>query len=147
VRSSERLDPEYARRFHARCVETGLARRMRVVEAAPEAMRALYDGSDVLVSGARFEALGMALREAMARALPVLAWDVGGSAESVRDGQHGYLVKRGDTAGFSERLRRLIEQPALRHALGAAAREHALGFPTWREVQTRFADALAGTRS
>jgi glycosyltransferase involved in cell wall biosynthesis len=64
----------------------------------------------------------------------------------VRDGEHGYLVTPGDTAEFSERLRRVIEQPELRQALGAAAREHALGFPTWREVQTRFARALAGAR-
>lgn len=143
VAGSARLDPGYAARFAALCRDCGLADRTHVIEAPPDAMRALYDQSDLLLSGARFETLGMALREAMARALPVLGWDVGGCGESVRDGETGYLVRFGDEARFADRLRALIEQPPLRRALGAAGRVHAASFPTWEQAQARFADVLA----
>lgn len=144
VVGNERLDQTYARRFHGLIAELGLRDRVRVIEtASSEVMRALYDTSDVLVSGARFETLGMALREAMARALPVLAWDVGGCGESVRDGESGYLVAEGDEAAFAARLRALIAEPQLRTELGARAREQALEFPSWHTVQARFAAALA----
>lgn len=143
VAGSARLDPAYAARFQTLCRESGLAERTRVIEAAPEAMRALYDQSDLLLSGARFETLGMALREAMARALPVLGWDVGGCSESVRDGETGYLARFGDETRFGERLRALLEQPPLRRALGEAGRARAASFPTWEQARARFVEALA----
>jgi glycosyltransferase involved in cell wall biosynthesis len=146
VAGSAQLDPDYAARFRTQCSEGALAGRVRLIEAAPDAMLALYDASDLLLSGARFETLGMALREAMARALPVLGWDVGGCGESVRDDESGYLVPYGDEAAFSTKLRALIEQPRLRLALGAAARALAAEFPTWEQARARFAEAL-GSRT
>src|SRR4051812_39761371 len=49
-------------------------------------------GSDILLSCARNEPLGLALMEAMARETPVVATRVGGVPDIVRDGQTGLLV-------------------------------------------------------
>lgn len=144
IAGSERIDPEYARRFRAALGAAGLAARVQLLEvAAPRAMAALYDDSDLLLSGARFETLGMAVREAMARALPVLAWDVGGIGESVVDGETGYLVRAGDDGAFRARLRSLMDDAGLRAQLGARARSKALGFPSWQQAGLRFAEACA----
>ena len=45
--------------------------------------------------------------EAMAAGVPVISTDVGSVNEIVRDGENGFLVRRGDVAGISECMRRL----------------------------------------
>ena len=100
-------------------------------EAAPEALPAIYTASDLMVWPAVNEAYGMALLEAQASGLPVLAGRSGGVAAIVRDGETGVLTPPGDSAAFSEALRALINAPEARSAMGraamdAVAQEHTL---------------------
>jgi len=60
--------------------------------------------------------------EAMRASLPVIASDVGGSRESVQEGETGFLVPRGDAGRLRERLIQLLASPELRDAMGAAGR-------------------------
>jgi glycosyltransferase involved in cell wall biosynthesis len=60
--------------------------------------------------------------EAMRAGLPVVASDAGGVSEAVENGVTGALVPRCDAVSFSEALRRLIRDSALRQQQGAAAR-------------------------
>ena len=87
------------------------------------ALDRLYSSSDVLVWPAVNEAFGMALLEAQAAGLPVIAGDVGGVSSIVRDGLTGLTPPGGDVDAFADRLRLMIGQPALRRAFGRAARE------------------------
>lgn len=61
--------------------------------------------------------------EAMRAGLPVIVSNAGGSAEAVLDGVTGFTVQRGDIIGLREKLRILVEDRALRQAMGQAARE------------------------
>ena len=70
-----------------------------------------------------WEGFPLSILEAMRAGLPVVASDVGGVAESVRDGESGYLVPRGDVTQLSNRLERLLSDPGLRGSLGASGRE------------------------
>lgn len=70
-----------------------------------------------------WEGFPLSILEAMRAGLPVIASDVGGVAESVRDGENGYLVPRGDVAQLRDRIERLLTDSALRIRLGAAGRE------------------------
>jgi glycosyltransferase involved in cell wall biosynthesis len=65
----------------------------------------------------------MAILEAMAAGLPVVATAVGGVPEIVVEGETGLLVAPGDPAALAGALSRLVEDPALRRRLGAAGRE------------------------
>ena len=56
--------------------------------------------------------------EAMACGCPVIASDVGGNPEIVRDGETGLLFEPGNAAALAERLGRLIKDSALRKTLG-----------------------------
>jgi len=69
------------------------------------------------------ESWGMALTEAMAAGLPSVSFDCEvGPREMIEDGKNGYLIPVGDVDGLTEKLRQLIEQPALRTALGKQAK-------------------------
>lgn len=70
----------------------------------------------------RQEGFPLATLEGMRAGLPVVASDVGGVREAVRNGETGFLVPRGDGTALHQALRRLIEDPALRARLGRAGR-------------------------
>ena len=80
----------------------------------------------------RAEEFGLAPLEAMACGLPVVAWREGGLAETVLDGETGYLAT--DAATFQRRVRALARDPELRRALGRAARRRAEQFGWGRTV-------------
>lgn len=64
------------------------------------------------------ESFGLVGLEAMAFARPVIAFDCGAICEWLADGETGYLVPRGDTRLFAERLRALLLQPEQAFTMG-----------------------------
>lgn len=74
----------------------------------PDRIHALLGQSDLFVWPAINEAFGMALLEAQAAGLPVLAGDAGGVSGIVADGKTGWLVPVGDEAAFSARLAKCL---------------------------------------
>lgn len=74
-----------------------------------------------LPSLAEYHSIG--LLEAMRAGLPIVATDVGGNTESVRDGREGLIVAPADAAGLAAALGRMLAEPSLRERLGAAARQ------------------------
>jgi glycosyltransferase involved in cell wall biosynthesis len=68
------------------------------------------------------EGLSNAIIEAMAASLPVVATDVGGNSELVREGESGHLVPSGDAAALADRLGRLLEDEGRRRSFGQAGR-------------------------
>jgi glycosyltransferase involved in cell wall biosynthesis len=91
----------------------------------PDLLRAL----DVFVLPSYSEGLSLALLEAMAGGLPVIATAVGGTPEVVSDGVTGLLIPPQDAGALTAALQRLLADPALAARLGANAR---------REVQEKF---------
>ena len=69
------------------------------------------------------EGFGIALVEAMAAGLPVIASDVPACREVLADGGAGELVPAGDVQAWAERLQWLMHEPAQRQRLAAAARQ------------------------
>jgi glycosyltransferase involved in cell wall biosynthesis len=81
--------------------------------------------ADVFVLPSAAENCPLALLQAMATGLPVVASRVGGIPEVVTDREHGLLVPPGDPAPLAAALTALAADPALRVRLGAAARARA----------------------
>jgi glycosyltransferase involved in cell wall biosynthesis len=91
----------------------------------------IYAASDVFVWPAINEAYGMAILEAQACGLPVVAGRSGGVGEIVTEGLTGALAPAGDAAAFAAALRELLDDPAMRGemsrgALAKVAAEHDL---------------------
>ena len=88
---------------------------------APNRLPELYAAADVLAWPAINEAYGMALLEAQATGLPVVAGRSGGVPDIVRDGETGLLTEPGDAAAFAAALRTLLADPDRRRKMAQAA--------------------------
>ena len=87
---------------------------------------ALLAAMDVFVLCSRSEGYSLALVEASASALPIIATDVGGNAEIVADGVTGIVVPPTDRAALSAAMGRMYADTAFRKQCGIEAREWAL---------------------
>jgi len=77
----------------------------------------------VLITSLWEEPLSGTIAEAMARGLPVIATDRGGSPEIISDGENGLLVPPGDPVKLAYAIKKLIEDPALVRRLQRRALE------------------------
>jgi phosphatidylinositol alpha-mannosyltransferase len=91
------------------------------------------------------ESFGMVLTEAFASGTPVVASDIAGYRDVVRDGKDGVLVPVGDAVALGETLLELASDPKRRVAMSEAALERAERF-AWpnvaREVESVYEEAL-----
>ncbi len=86
-----------------------------------DAIDALHAAADIAVWPALREAFGMALLEAQATGLPVVAGASPGVAQIVDDGETGLLTPVGDETMLAHAVRRLVKDPALRARMRIAA--------------------------
>lgn len=114
-------------------IETGfaaIAGRTRFVGTLDgHTLAALYAAADLMVWPAINEAYGMALLEAQAAGLAVVAGRTGGVPDVVRHGEGGLLVPVGDAAAFADSVDGLLTDGDARRAMGhraqaAVARDH-----------------------
>jgi glycosyltransferase involved in cell wall biosynthesis len=80
--------------------------------------------SQVSLLVTNWEGFPLSILEAMRAGLPVVASAVGGIGESVRDGETGFVVPRGNVEALGDRIRRLLADPPLRRRLGASGRSY-----------------------
>jgi glycosyltransferase involved in cell wall biosynthesis len=96
-----------------------------VAQSLPHAeIPGLLRSFDYFVAPSRNETQGVAMCEAMACGLPVVATHVGGIPEFVRDGMDGYLVPPENPAALHAAIKRLVADPARLRAMGRDARQH-----------------------
>lgn len=81
----------------------------------------LMAGFDLFALPSLTEGLSIALLEAAAAGLPIVATAVGGNPEVVQDGDRGLLVPAADGAALRAAIARLLGDRALRASLGARA--------------------------
>jgi glycosyltransferase involved in cell wall biosynthesis len=94
----------------------------------------LMSGADVFVLGSRWEGLPVALMEACALGLPIVATSVGGVRESFTDGFDARLVPPQDATALADALEAVVGDAALRRRLAEASARHAADFDVARAV-------------
>jgi len=78
----------------------------------------LYHNHDILISPTVREGFGLAIAEAMACGLPVVASNCSAVPELIDDGKGGFLCPIGDTDFFAQKINTIAESPSLRREMG-----------------------------
>jgi glycosyltransferase involved in cell wall biosynthesis len=135
-------NPAAAAQLDADIEAHGLGSRVSVLGAVPpERIIELFLASDIFVLASRFEGYGMALAEAIAHGIPVVATMTGAIPETVPAGT-GLLVPSDNVAALARALRCLISDRAERQRLAMNARAAAAQLPTWQDSARLFAGAI-----
>jgi len=100
--------------------ELGVADVVQLLGYRTDAVRVM-GACDVFCLPSLHEGLPVALMEALALGLPVVASDVGGIRELVTDGREGLLVPPGDAVALAEALLTVSRDAEVRARLAAAA--------------------------
>jgi len=95
------------------------------VERDPRRMALYYQAADLYIHGAKAEAFGKTITEALACGTPVVATAIGGIPEQIEDGITGFLVRPLDAGHMGEVAQRVLADDALRRRVGQAAILHA----------------------
>jgi glycosyltransferase involved in cell wall biosynthesis len=140
--SAER-DPQAAAAVRAAVAAHGLGDRARLLGELDEpGLEALWDSADLCVSPALYEGYGMALAEAVARGLPVVAAAGGAVADTVPP-QAGLLVPPGDAVALRQALARFMGEAGLAARLRDGARAASSKLPRWPATAATVAAVLA----
>jgi glycosyltransferase involved in cell wall biosynthesis len=111
---------------------------------------AAYADADLFVLPSRAETYGMVVTEALARALPVVATEVGGVPEALGlagDGSRpGRLIPPDDPPALAGALREWLTDPDLRDRWRTAAQDRRRTLPTWTGTAHRLAEILRSLR-
>jgi glycosyltransferase involved in cell wall biosynthesis len=129
------------RALHA---ELRLGDRFQFLGHRPEAVR-LMSAFDVFCLPSHYEGLPIALMEALALGLPVVATRVGGLAELVTDGREAVLVPPRHPEQLADALLGVLRDPQRREEMSRRARQSAEGLSienTVREIEDIYHEVL-----
>ncbi|CAB4862105.1 unannotated protein [freshwater metagenome] len=118
----------------ALCTKLGLDDRVVLTGFRADATR-LMGACDVFALASKWEGLPVALMEALALGLPIVATNVGGVGETLRDGRDAVLVPPGNAVAMANALEHVLTDPAKRAALASAADARAGEFDVMRAVR------------
>jgi len=129
-------------RLSALASKLGLSDRVRFLGRVSEKEKiALFRRASVALNSSLKEGWGLTSIEANGCGTPVVASDVPGLCDSVRDGETGFLVPFGDARAMADRIRRILSDEGLAASLRSAslawAREH-----TWDRVADKTESVL-----
>jgi glycosyltransferase involved in cell wall biosynthesis len=116
-------DGEESANLRAQARRLGLEERVVFLGAlGRESLAQYFSACDMFILGSLTEGSGNVVLEAMASGRPVICTDSGGPPQYVRHERTGFVVPVGDVRAMAQRVRELLEAPALADALGAAGR-------------------------
>jgi glycosyltransferase XagB len=116
----------------------GLESQVKFLGRVSEELKVkLYQQAWIFVNPSLIEGWGITTIEANACGTPIVAANVAGLRNSVKNPHTGYLVKHGDIAGFANRIEELLLNDQLRHEMSTAAVDWAKHFD-WEQSSSRF---------
>lgn len=118
----EDIRPDHLAECRALVTELGLDDKFTFLGFKADVKPYAADFDVAVVPSVYPDPLPRAVIEAMALGRPVVAFDVGGVAEMLKDGETGTLVKGGDVSALAEEFVRYLRDPDLRARQGRAGR-------------------------
>jgi glycosyltransferase involved in cell wall biosynthesis len=109
-------------------------------------LMSLLARADALVFPYREIDMSGVLMTGLRGARPIIASGIGGFAELLEDGRHGFLVPPGDPDALSAAMSRLIREPATRQHFSREIGALVSTIPSWREIALRTSTVYLGAR-
>jgi glycosyltransferase involved in cell wall biosynthesis len=135
----------YARALEAQATRLGIADRLRLVGQCDDMPAAMCLADVVVHASTEPEAFGRVVIEAQAMGRPVIASDLGGPVETVRQGETGWRVRPNDPEALAGAIAVALDlRPEDRIALGQRARA---SVPTVRAMQDATLDVYEAVLS
>ena len=104
----------------------------------PEKVREFLETIDVYALITGTDLAPLTLKEAQLMEKPVIATDVGGDKEMMRDKKTGYLVKEGNSEDIVEKLRHILDDPDLAQQMGKEGKKFVKTQFNWEFVAKNF---------
>lgn len=123
------------RELQDKAAALGLGDKVRLAGHVPN-VGELHGAADIFCFPSLWEGMPLALLEAMAAGVPVVAYAIDGVADLARDGREGFLCPPGGVAEFAGSITRLLADTSLRKRMGDAGRETA-GRHDWAGMMDR----------
>jgi glycosyltransferase involved in cell wall biosynthesis len=120
----ERVDAEYFAKLEKIVADLKLGDAVEFHSYTPDIQAVFAKGRFFVVPSLSMrpgpETFSRIIIEAWAHAKPVIAFENGGPRYLIDDGENGYLVAEGDVEALSDRIHKLLADPALCERLGAS---------------------------
>jgi glycosyltransferase involved in cell wall biosynthesis len=129
-------------------VEGNLTEQITVVDTMiPDLYSVIAQCAVGIVASIGSESVSRSLLEYMLCGIPVVATDVGGIPDLMRQGEFGRMVPPDDTKALAQAISDLLDNPSLRVKYGQNARAHILQHATWDQRVDEWEDLLHRTVS
>jgi phosphatidyl-myo-inositol dimannoside synthase len=138
-------------KIRAAVVERGLQARVRLLgRVSEEVLRTLYQGADLFVMpnipvDGDIEGFGVVMLEAGLAGLPVLAAELEGIRDVIRDGENGHLLPSRDAGAFASTIGRYLDDAGLLREASARAHRYTADAFSWRSVAEQHVKLLHST--
>lgn len=130
IAGSGRVEP-----FRSFAVALGIGKRVVFTGFVDDGtLKKLYHACDVFVLPSLLEGFGLTILEAMAAGKPVVAFNVGGIPEVMRDDIHGKLVDLKKPNELANALLYFIENPQLSRKIGKRNRDYVVRKFSWKKT-------------
>lgn len=141
-------DGAFRQRIETTIRQNGLQDHVLMVGMVDDkTLKTLYNVSDIFIMPnipvkGDMEGFGVVALEAASRGLPVVASDLEGIKDAIKDTENGFLVEPYNPEGFVNAVRELLENDELRGKFGARAREFTLENYAWEKVAARYSEVF-----
>ena len=145
-------DPDFVGQLQTHITRLGYGHRVRLTGVLTgAALSHAYSTADLLVAPSRSETYGMAVTEALAHGLPVIAAEVGGLPEALgsnSDGSRpGQLIPAGDPAALAAAIGDWLGDERHRRRLRAAVQKRRPNLHGWEQTTEKIGNALTRPRA
>ena len=127
------------------CVDLNIRERVVFVGALThEALASYYATADVLIGPSLREGFGLVFAEALACECAVVASDLPGIVDIIRDGKTGFLVRPADSRGIADQVTRLLADKSSAKTVARQGRQYVTEHFSWDMVGGEYARLLNG---
>ncbi len=111
-------------------------------------LEVLYNTADIYVKPnikveGTMEGFGIVVIEAASCKLPVVATDLEGLKDAIKDNQNGFLIEPGDAQGFVDKIKQLLDDERFRKEFGEKARQFILENYQWKNISQKYIEEIS----